>query len=76
MIGGVRRMSNTKNRESKAYKNKMAYTRNYCKENCIKYYVSVNKLTEQDLVEYLGDMKNRATYIKRLIREDMERRGL
>lgn len=69
-------MSNTKNRESKAYKNKMAYTREYCKENCIKYYVSVNKLTEQDLCDYLKDMKGRATYIKRLIREDMIKRGM
>lgn len=69
-------MSNTKNRESMAYKNKMAYTREYCKENCIKYYVSVNKNTEQDLYNYLKDMGGRATYIKRLIREDMARKGL
>lgn len=50
--------------------------RRYDAENLKKIVFSINKKTESDLVAHLQDMSNRATYIKRLIREDMERQGV
>ena len=66
-------MANTKNKNSKAYKNKMIYIREYNKQSP-KVSVQFNIRTEADLIEWLSD-KAKATYIKELIRKEMERNG-
>ncbi len=47
--------------------------RKYDAKNIVKFSFSVNKTTEADLLVHLQDMDKRGAYIKRLIREDMER---
>ena len=58
-------------KETQAYKNKLAYIREYNKKSP-KIYIQLNAKTESDIVEWLSD-KAKATYIKELIRKDMER---
>lgn len=50
--------------------------RRYDSANLKVYTFAVNRKTEADLLAYLQDMPKRATYIKQLIRDDMERRGI
>ena len=57
-------------KETQAYKNKLAYIREYNKSNP-KFYVQFNPRTEADMLEWL-EGKRKATYIKALIRKDME----
>ena len=47
--------------------------RKYDAKNIVSFAFTVNRNTEADLLEYLQDMDKRAAYIKRLIREDMEK---
>lgn len=58
---------------TEAYKNKLAYTNEYRKKNNKAYYFEVNKTTEADLYEFLNSVKGKATLIKRLLREEMNR---
>lgn len=58
---------------TEAYKNKIAYIGNYRKKNTKAYYFEVNKITEADLYEFLNSTKGKATLIKRLLREEMNR---
>ncbi len=62
-------MANTKNKESLAYKNKLAYIKKMNKLNK-RFYIILNPKTEQELIDWLQD-KQKGTYIKRLIREDI-----
>jgi hypothetical protein len=64
-------MANTKNKESLAYKNKLAYIKRMNKLNK-RFYIILNPKTEQELIDWLAD-KQKGTYIKKLIREDMAR---
>ena len=50
--------------------------RRYDAKNIKTFSFMVNRKTEPELLSHLQDMPNRATYIKRLIREDMERQGI
>lgn len=45
----------------------------YNAKNVVNVTVSLNRSTEPDLVEWMARQENRSGYIKRLIREDMER---
>lgn len=47
--------------------------RKYDAKNIVSFTFTVNRSTEADLLAYLKAMDNRAAYIKRLVREDMER---
>lgn len=47
--------------------------RKYDAKNIVPFTFTVNRNTETDLLEHLQDMDKRAAYIKRLIREDMEK---
>lgn len=47
--------------------------RKYDAKNIVSFAFTVNRNTEADLLAHLQDMDNRAAYIKRLVREDMER---
>ena len=46
----------------------------YNRKNKVNVTVSLNRSTEPDLVDWVMTKENRGGYIKRLIREDMERR--
>lgn len=67
-------MATKLNKETQAYKNKLAYIKNYNKEVCKKVYIQLNPRSESDIIEWL-DTKRKATYIKQLIRDDMKRNG-
>lgn len=47
--------------------------RKYDAKNIVRFAFSVNRTTETDLLAHLQDMDKRGAYIKRLIREDMEK---
>lgn len=49
--------------------------RRYEKENLLKVSVAFNRRTEPDLVERMEQQEQRASYLKRLVREDIEREG-
>ena len=61
------------NKETQAYKNKLAYIKEYNKKSP-KMYIQFNARTEADIVEWLKN-KVKATYIKELIRKDMQLKG-
>lgn len=66
-------MANTKNKESMAYKNKLAYIKEKNKESK-RFYITLNPSTESDLIEWLKGRK-KATYVKQLIRKDMSEKN-
>ena len=47
----------------------------YRKDNVKPVGFNLNKNTDADLIEWLESQRNRAAYLKRLIREDMTRNG-
>lgn len=67
-------MANTKNKECMAYKNKVAYIKQRNKE-LKRIYISLNPSTEKDVIEWLDCKNKRTTYIKQLIRDDMNRKN-
>jgi hypothetical protein len=52
---------------------KLEYVRQYDKENCIRMNFKFNKKTDADILEKLTSVDRKQTYIKKLIREDLER---
>ena len=68
-------MSNTKNKESMAYKNKLKYTREYNKKNNITRLVSFNKNVQADLeiLEFIETKRPFSSYVKSLILKDMNK---
>ena len=63
------------NKNTAAYKNKLEYIKEYNKKG-VKLYIQLNRNTDSDIIEWLED-KQKATVIKKLIREEMrnEREG-
>jgi hypothetical protein len=59
-------------KDTEAYKNKLNYIKKYNKDNSKKITFLLNKKSEADIIEWLNN-KRKATYIKQLIREDMEK---
>lgn len=50
------------------------YNEAYQKENIKRVVVNLNKKTDADILDHLGKInERRQTYIKRLIREDMQK---
>ena len=64
-----------KNARQKEYEKEtnFAAINKYNKEHTKSYAIRFFMVSEQDLIEYLEAQPNKAGYIKRLIREDMER---
>ena len=64
-----------KNARQREYSKKTGYAaqEKYKKENSKQYIVRVMLTTESDIAEKLESVDNKAGYIKRLIREDIER---
>lgn len=59
------------NKDTVAYKNKLEYIKDYNKKG-YKVYLQLNRNTDLDVIEWLED-KAKATIIKKLIREEMQR---
>lgn len=59
-------------KDTEAYKNKLNYIKKYNKDNSKKITFLLSKKSEADIIEWLNN-KRKATYIKQLIREDMEK---
>lgn len=56
----------------------MAYypaNKRYAEKNLLKVTVSFNRKTEPQLVERVEQEEKRAAYLKRLVKEDVERGG-
>lgn len=60
-------------KDTEAYRRQLIYIREYNKQSP-RMYIQFNKRTEADIIEWLAD-KRKATYVKKLIREDMARNG-
>ncbi len=59
------------NKNTAAYKNKLEYIKEYNKKG-VKLYIQLNRNTDSDIIEWLED-KQKATVIKKLIREEMRK---
>lgn len=57
-------------------KNYIQSINKYNKEKMKLYSVRFHKENQRDIIEHLDNQPNKAGYIARLIREDMERRGI
>lgn len=64
-------MPNKLNKDTQAYKNKLAYIKQF-NSKMRRYHIQFNPKKEADLIEWL-EGKRKATYIKQLIREDMKK---
>lgn len=64
-------MASKLNKNTLAYKNKLAYIKEYNKKG-YKIYLQFNRNTDSDIIKWLED-KQKATVIKRLIREKMQK---
>ena len=51
----------------------MEYLNQYEKENLRQIRLKINRKTEPELIEWIEQQENIQGYIKRLIREDMEK---
>lgn len=67
-------MAKTKAEIQREYAKRSGYAANkkYNKEKVKRYVVNCMINTEQDLIAHLEKQENKAGYIKKLIREDME----
>lgn len=50
-----------------------AYTDQYQKEHIRRYVLKLNRKTEPDMVEWLESHEHKQTYLKSLIKADMEK---
>ena len=50
-----------------------AYKNAWDRENTRQYKLKLNKKTDADLIEWLDNQENRQSYLKELIRADMEK---
>lgn len=58
--------------ENKKTFDKSSYDQQYIKNNIIRKVITFNKLHDQELIEYIKDIKNLNKYIKNLIIKDMK----
>lgn len=61
------------NKETVAYANKKRYISEYNKKEYMNMSLSISKTRERDIIEKLNSQPSRASYIKRLIREDINK---
>lgn len=52
---------------------KKKYTIDYIKNNTRQFMIKVSRIYEQDMIDFLEAKENVNEYVKRLIREDMEK---
>lgn len=61
------------NKETVAYANKKRYISEYNKKEYMNMSLSISKTRERDIIEKLNSQPSRASYIKRLIRDDINK---
>ena len=61
------------NKETVAYANKKRYISEYNKKEYMNMSLSISKTRERDIIEKLNSQPSRASYIKGLIREDINK---
>lgn len=68
-------MANTKNKDCMAYKNKLAYTKEYGKKNFTKRLVTFNlKIDDdQEMLKFIENKRPFSSYVKSLILKDMNK---
>jgi hypothetical protein len=68
-------MSRKINKDTMAYKNKLAYIKRYNKENTVAFSLLLNKRTDMAVITKLNELDkgNRQAYIKSLIQADIDR---
>lgn len=59
------------NKQTKAYKNKKVYNKNYIIKNCKQINLMLNKNIDSDIINFLSQVENKSAYLKNLIRNDM-----
>ena len=57
----------------KTLDSKMKYIRAYNKQNYKQIVLHLHRSIDKDLIDYLASQPNRAGYLKKLIRSDMDR---
>lgn len=62
---------NEKKKDSRESQKKAAA--NYNRENVVQIKFAFNKRTDADIIEHLQPMYNKTAYIKKLIRDDIEK---
>ena len=66
-----------KNRENSDMGNrKQEYNVQYTRQYQRQFMIKVNRKLEPDLVEWLESQENVQAYIKKLVREDIQKRGI
>ena len=61
------------NKNTKAYKNKLAYTKEFTKANYRQITLMLHKANDADIIEWLDEQENKNGYLKDLIRVDMKK---
>lgn len=56
---------------TKAYKNKLAYTKEFTKANYKQIKLMLHNINDADIIEWLNKQESKNGYIKQLIRNDM-----
>ena len=61
------------NKETVAYANKKRYISEYNKKEYMNFSLSISKSREPDIISKLNEQHSKASYIKKLIREDISK---
>lgn len=60
-------------KSTKAYKNKLRYIREYGKAKTKRFLLQLNKEKDADIIEHLNNQPCKIDYVRKLIREDMNK---
>lgn len=60
------------NKSTKAYRNKLAYTQEFTKQNYRQINLMLHKENDADIIEFLDSLPNKNGYLKDLIRHNMK----
>lgn len=61
------------NKNTKAYRNKLAYNQEFTKANYKQVNLMLHKGNDADIIEFLNRQQNKNGYLKDLIRQDMKK---
>jgi hypothetical protein len=61
------------NKETVAYANKKRYISEYNKKEYMNLSISISKTRDSDIIKKLNKQTSKAAYIKKLIREDIDK---
>lgn len=52
---------------------KADYDRKYARDNLVQFRIALNKHHDQDIITKLNEVPNKTGYVKKLIRDDLQR---